>query len=118
VDQITQRLKLGALTYYYAANRGLVPGEYEAYGILTHSFPITPVGLHAGWIEGKERIITCKAGKYIWRRADKPDVLVWNSDGRRVNQPVALVKGAADWTVDLTGLPQGGVAIVEENPYE
>ena len=118
VDQLTQRLKLGALMYHYCPHLGLGPSEYEAYQILAHSFPITPVGLHAGWIEGKERIITCKPGRYTWKRADKPRVLVWNAEGRRVRQSVAIVKGEKTWTIDLAELPQGGVGIVEEDPYE
>lgn len=118
VDQITQRLKLGGLTYYYASFLGLGPSEYEAYGILTHSFPLTPVGLHAGWIEGKERTITCKAGTFTWKRPDKPMVLIWNSGGRRVNPTVPMTKVDRGWTVNLGNLPAGGVAIIEENPYE
>jgi hypothetical protein len=118
VDQITQRLKLGALTYYYASFLGLGPSEYEAYEILTHSFPFTPVGLHAGWLEGKERIITCKPGKFLWSRPAACRVLVWNSEGRRVNMRVPRFKTAAGCEVDLAQLPAGGVAIIEEDPYE
>ena len=117
VSQIVARLDMGALTGYYAANVGLPAGD-PAYQILSHAYPITPVGLHAGWIEGRERTITCKPGRYTWNRDDAPHALVWDANGRRVQQSVAIARQDATWSVDLSSLPKGGIAVIEPDPYK
>ena len=48
-------------------------------------FPFTPVELHAGWLVGRERILTAVSGEFGWR-GEKPDVdvFVFNELGREV----------------------------------
>ena len=57
------------------------PGSGE-YGPINHMFPFTPVALHAGWMEGRERILTCVSGNYIWKNSVKPIVHLFGLDGR------------------------------------
>ena len=114
VDQITQRLKLGGLTYHYCAYLGLKPDETDVFELMAHCFPITPVGLHAGWIEGEERIITCVAGQYTWPHADKPVLLIWNAQGERVEVAAPITRTEGAWAIDLSDLPAGGIGIIEQ----
>src|SRR5205085_9271863 len=53
-------LRHGLLYYHYAyveiPEKGPGSGEY---GPINHMFPFTPVGLHEGWMEDRERTIAC-----------------------------------------------------------
>jgi hypothetical protein len=65
-------LRHGLLYYHY--NLPDIPPGQGGYGAINHMFPITPVALHEGWIEGKERIITAVSGKYDWLQQAIPKV--------------------------------------------
>jgi len=116
VDQIIQRLRQGCLSYYYNWTWGLPKGEdEEVFQILPHMFPITIVGIHAGWIEGKERLITCKPGTYLWSSTKSPGIFVWDAQGKRVKEKVPMQQEGNRWKVDFTNLPEGGIGIIEKN---
>jgi hypothetical protein len=57
MNGVMRLLRHGMVYYYYLTNADIPLGVGE-YGPINHMFPLTPVALHAGWIEGKERIIT------------------------------------------------------------
>lgn len=75
-----QRMALmrGALYYHYLGSTGCP-------SLTSKMFPFTPVELHAGWLVGKERILTCVSGEFGWR-GEKPDadVFVFDELGREV----------------------------------
>jgi hypothetical protein len=84
------KLKLGCLYYYYF---GQVDHEF----ILTHMYPITIEEIHAGWVKGRQKIVTMRSGVYGWA-GDHSLHLVRLTDGRGV-----LVLSRFLTTVDTAG---------------
>ena len=60
VADIRAKLEYGTLYYYYAN-----PEQPEP-TLTQQMFPLTPVELHAGWILGRERIVTMLPGTYTF----------------------------------------------------
>ena len=52
--------------------------------LVQYMYPITPVELHAGYIIGKERIITKTSGMFGWNDASTHEVHVFDDTGREV----------------------------------
>ena len=82
---VLAKLDWGALYFYYG-DKNLSVQERM---LVRHMYPFTLEELHAGWIKGKERIITRIAGVYGWRgqkqlhrvyRSDARGVLIRNTD--------------------------------------
>jgi hypothetical protein len=48
----------------------------------TFMFPFTPLGLHSGWLLGKERILTKTSGRFGWGDASAFAVHVFDRLGR------------------------------------
>lgn len=71
------------------------------YGPINHSFPLTPIALHEGWIEGKERTITCVSGRYSWPHKQQPIVRVFGLDGRPKAHETTAQRDGKGWTIDL-----------------
>ena len=81
-------------------------------------FPITPMELHAGYIIGKERIITKKSGLFGWNDLSVHEVHVFNAEGKEAvgcNAPMMTKDGTnftelrlpEDWSAAiLRKLPQ------------
>jgi hypothetical protein len=98
------------MVYYYYGLRDIAatgPGSGE-YGPINHMFPLTPIALHKGWIEGKERTITVIHGTYLsvppWPNA-RPRVHCFDIWGRPITAPVKVSavqtpRGPA-WEVDV-----------------
>ncbi len=89
-------------------------GPSDQNGIVGHFFPITPTALHAGWVQGKERVVTSLSGKFGWPD-EKFRYRIWSyrADG-------TPVEAAPQWK-DATGLvqvdvPENGIAILERAP--
>ena len=66
-----------------------------------HMFPLTPVALHKGWIEGEERIITAVSGSYRWPKAEKPTVHLFDISGREKPVGPSLSRAGDGWDVQL-----------------
>jgi hypothetical protein len=109
---VIARLKEGGLFYYY--HTAIKDTDVATYELVRHMYPITIEELHAGWIKGKERTITCVPGKYAIGGVKTPQVLLFTKDGRRSLAPPSSMQnaGKTEWTVDLSNLPQGGVVII------
>ncbi|MBI2928666.1 MAG: LamG domain-containing protein [Verrucomicrobia bacterium] len=109
-------LRHGVLYYHYAIKdipeTGAGSGEY---GPINHMFPITPVALHEGWIEGKERTITCVSGDYTWRGASRPIVRAFDLDGRERPPDVVVTQRGHTWRVRLRVRDWSEIAVVSEN---
>ena len=91
-DHLTERSETDAYRVMLAAlDFGCV---YHWYNDLTvrpthphlvqYMYPITPVELHAGYIIGKERIITKTSGMFGWNDASTHEVHVFDDTGREV----------------------------------
>lgn len=86
-------------------------GPSDQNGIVGHFFPITPTALHAGWVQGKERVVTSHSGKFGWP-GEKFGYRIWSY--RADGMPVETMP---QWK-NATGLvqvevPENGIAILE-----
>ena len=102
-------LKRGALYYHYLGDTGCP-------SLSSKMFPFTPIELHAGWLVGKERILTCVSGEFGWR-GEKPDVTVYVYDqlGRLVpDYPWETVDGEDGRVFKLELKPDHCAAIVRK----
>jgi hypothetical protein len=103
VQDLRDRLDLGGIF--------AVTGPADRLGIVEKFFPITPLELHSGWIQGEERIITDRSGEFGWR--DRPSqIRVWQytAEGE-------LIDSDPPWhEVDRpisVAVPEGGLVIME-----
>jgi hypothetical protein len=107
-------LRHGSVYYHYAIEDipEVGPGSGE-YGPINHMFPITPVALHKGWIEARERIITVLPGKYKWKHPRKPDVHRFDLTGREVTHTYVISKIGSSWEVEVTTFPWEEIIVIE-----
>jgi len=112
VAAVIGRLQEGGLMYYYHSL--LVDSDIETYDLVRHMFPITIQELHPGWIKGKERTLTCKPGSYRLDGAAKPVALVFDAKGKKQTDQPPMQQAGGGWTVDLTKLPPGSIAVIEQ----
>jgi hypothetical protein len=121
---VVDLLRHGMIYYYYALadipETGPGSGEY---GPINHMFPLTPIALHKGWIEGKERIITAIHGTYVSvppKPNVRPRVHCFDIWGRPITVPVIVLplmttQGAA-WYVEVRIKDWAEIAIIEYEP--
>jgi len=79
-------LRHGAL-YVHTSVRNFFPSDGPKggeYGPINHSYPITPVELHRGWVKGRERIVSCVSYKTTWDRQEQPVALRFDANGREM----------------------------------
>ena len=110
-------LRHGMVYYHYFY--GDIPSEGEGsgeYGPINHMFPITPVRLFEGGIEGEERTITCVSGTYAWRRAERPAVLTFGPDGRQKPTQCAVERADGGWSVGLRLADWTEIGVIEAAP--
>ncbi len=103
MEEIRERLEQGLVW--------CVTGPEDRIGIVRHFFPLTPRRLHAGWIEGEERIIAAESGTYGWRDGPSTARLwLFDANGKRVEENPAWVTIGQPIRVEI---PQGGIGILE-----
>ena len=92
---------LGALdhgcVYHWYNDMTVIPTHPH---ITSHMFPITPLEIHAGYVLGRERIITKTSGLFGWGDMSGHEVHVYDDTGREVpdfNAPRVVGDNAA-WT--------------------
>jgi hypothetical protein len=93
-----RNLDYGCVYYWYTSNATMA---FPTHKFLTeYMFPITPVELHAGYIIGKERIITKKSGLFGWSDLSEHEVHVFNAEGKEAVGFTApmLTKNGANFT--------------------
>jgi len=71
------------------------------------------VALHQGWIEGKERIITCVSGEFAWLGGEKPAVHLFDLEGRENTQNVAVTRSPKGWKADMPLRNWAGIAVLK-----
>ena len=107
-----QRMALmrGALYYHYVGNTGCP-------SLTSKMYPFTPVELHAGWLVGKERILTAVSGEFGWR-GEKPDVDVFVFDelGREVKDYPFVARDTADGRIFALELKPDHCAAIVRRP--
>ncbi|MFO1019152.1 MAG: hypothetical protein U0903_00405 [Planctomycetales bacterium] len=103
IQQVRDRLMHGLLW--------CVTGPKDRLGLTDHFFPITPVGLHAGSVWGKERIVTAVSGEFGWGEAEV-GVRQWRYDSQG-----KLLDPEPDWQLfrgkQQIDIPPGGIVVLE-----
>lgn len=101
-----RHLDYGCVYYYYSFNPPMPHPMLTEY-----MYPITPVELHEGYIIGKERILTNRAGVYGWGDKSRHEAHVFDEKGDPVDLGAkTFTKNGATWT-ELR-LPQGYTAAI------
>jgi len=106
-------LRHGLLYYCFNTEipeKGKGSGEY---GPINHMFPITPIRLGKGFVEGKERIITAVSGQFSWPQERKPTVLFFDMKGCLKGGAHVINRESDGWKVDVTLSDWEEIAIVE-----
>lgn len=99
---IVTYLRHGMVYYHYFYGDLPETGDGSGgYGPINHMFPITPVRLFEGGIEGRERTVTAVSGVYDWLQPAKPVVRVFGPDGREVTVAVPIQPLGTGWRIRL-----------------
>jgi hypothetical protein len=106
-------LHAGLLYYHFETEIPEIGEGSGDYGPINHMFPFTPVGLHQGWLEGKERTITCVSGTYAWRNKEKPVVHLFGLDGREKAHDCAVTRSGKGWSVKVGLRDWVEIAVIE-----
>ena len=87
---------------YYARSLFAADGEGAGeYGPINHMFPITPVALHEGWIDARERIVTTQSGRYTWKCDRQPRIYLFDPVGRKKHHDFRPRREADAWSMDV-----------------
>ena len=111
-ENAMDNLEYGCLTYVYWLTSKLP----TAPTIYARMFPITIKNIYAGCVEGEERIVTKRSGKYSFGTNTEPEIYIYNKEGVESSPTADQVKFE---TVDgkvivhLT-LPEGFAAVLEK----
>ena len=116
VEEVTKTivcyLRHGLLYYH---NQTLIPesgpGSGE-YGPVNHMFPITPVALGKGSVEGKERSITCVSRAFVVPGRAPPTVMLFDLAGRSVAHSIEPVQADDGWRVEVKLKDWAQIAVV------
>jgi hypothetical protein len=106
-------LRNGCLYYYYGS---AIPAEGPGagdYGPGNHMFPFTPVELHAGWLLGKERLLTCVSGAYTVPGAKPPRCYLFDRTGREKANDFAVEAVAGGHRVAVKLNDWNEIAVLE-----
>ena len=107
MDDMVWKVKNGILYAAYWPPRGV--SELHEWPT-RDMFPITITDIHAGWIRGKERIITVNDGKFGWdEKATKSRIRIYGKDGRMVGDELANADENGKFEIKL---PENGMAII------
>ena len=110
VPSVRGHLQNGGLWYYYC---GWNVVKLTHPTVTARMYPFTPVELHAGYVIGRERILTAKSGLFGWGDRSKRQVYAYGPDGRQVTgfqAPEKTIKGSLYSEVRV---PAGGVVVIE-----
>lgn len=89
-------LRHGLLYYHINARIG-----DEMDGPIPYLFPLTPVAIHEGWIDGLERTVTAVSGQFARRQSARPLVRCFDERGKTVPVNAEITGAEGDWFVTL-----------------
>jgi hypothetical protein len=112
-EDIKDKLRSGCLYYTYWAPGGVWETALTHPSILSRMFPITVESIHAGWIQGKERIITLKPGRYTWNDPSSARAFFYDGDGKECEGRLKVVIQGALRFFEVE-FPEGGAAVIEK----
>lgn len=106
-------LRHGVLYFHYSMEIPATgPGSGE-YGPFNHMFPITPTHLGEGFVEGKERVVTCVSKTFQWSLPRKPKILLFDEAGRKIGHTMQVGKTTAGWSVPVELNDWQQIAVIE-----
>ena len=91
------------------------PGSGE-YGPFNHMYPITPVRLGPGFVEGRERTVTCVSREFMLSGAREPRILLFDITGRPKAHAIAPVRTDDGWRVSVAIADWREIAVLETVP--
>jgi hypothetical protein len=94
-------LRHGLLYYHFLADisdKGPDRGEFV---LVRHMFPMTPLALHPGWIEGKERTVTAVSGVYSRKQSQRPEVHRFELTGKEVPGNCEFSRSEGIWKLNV-----------------
>jgi hypothetical protein len=114
IKGVVTYLRHGLLYYHYHIRQIPLegPGSGEN-GPINHMFPLTPVGVHEGWVEGEERTITSVSGNYAWKHQAPPKIYLFDLDGKQIEHQIESVKTADGWRVPINLNDWAQIAVLE-----
>ncbi len=92
--RVSLKAKFACDPWYESLRCGMSDGERrmteeyaDAFGVLKHMFPLTPIELGEGFIVGRERLLSAVSITRTWGAdgPDEPTVLIFDINGRRVD---------------------------------
>ena len=112
VQNIRNNLRHGNLYAFYG------PWVNLRHSISTdHIYPITPVGLHEGYILGKRKIVTVRSGSYGWPKSEAGELVVhlYNDNGEKVPRQFRT-REQGDYRLVHLDLAPDHLAVIERRP--
>ena len=109
-------LRHGMVFYHYNMTEPpMTEANKDAFDIIKHMFPITPVELGEGFLIGKERILTAVSMDRLWEKKGRPTVLLFDINGRRVDTTgrCEVTPENGKWRISLKLKDWAEVAVVE-----
>ena len=108
-------LRHGILYYHYQTEIPESGSGAGDYGAINHMFPITVQEIHAGWVAGKERIVTCVSGIFTWKGSRKPEVSAYDLIGHPVEVQAEFMAESGAWTVRLKLRDWAEIAVISRD---
>ena len=106
-------LRHGILYFHYSQNiPESGPGSGQ-FGPFNHMFPITPVRLGEGFVEGRERIVTVVSREFHWPLERRPVILRFDEIGRQVEHEIEPVRSGAGWQVPVKLNDWNNIVVLE-----
>ena len=108
-------LRHGQVYYHHALREFPRTGPRGGgFGPMNHMFPITPVRLFEGGIEGKERTITCLSGTYMWNHEKPPRIFLFDEVGRQTKHDFTPERTGKGWKVAIKLRDWVEIAVIEQ----
>ena len=110
-------LRHGMLYFHYVMDiPGDGPGSGE-YGPFNHMFPLTPRELGEGFVIGEERIVTCVSRSFQWHGKEKPNVLRFNLEGRRIPDESTILPRDGGWQANIQLDDWSNISVIEPGRF-
>ena len=111
-QDVKDKLQNGCLYYTYDAPGGYYSTFLTRATLLSYMFPITVEELHAGWIKGKERILTLYPGTYSWGDKTAVECHFYDASGKECEGTVQTIHDKDGCNSFKVSFPQGGAAAI------
>lgn len=94
-------LRHGLLYFHYNSQIPETGSGSGEYGPINHMFPITPLRLGEGFVEGAERIVTCISESFTWKNKSEPTILLFDLTGQLMQHDMHPVREDDGWRINF-----------------